>query len=127
MTIALLNFRELQLNQRTPVYLQIALHVKRRILLRTALSGDRLPSRRDVAMQLEVNPNTVQKAFKLMEDEGYVKTSSTLGSVVYVDDEVYARIEAELTRELVAEFIQNAKEIRLPFKRVVDLISELWE
>lgn len=125
--MALLNFRELQLNQKTPVYLQIALHVKRRILLRTASSGDRLPSRREVAMQLEVNPNTVQKAFKLMEDEGYVKTSSTLGSVVYVDDGVYARIEAELTRELVDEFIRSAKEIRLPFKQVVDLISEMWE
>ncbi|MFD0673554.1 GntR family transcriptional regulator [Cohnella sp. GCM10027633] len=123
----MLNFRELQLNQKTPVYLQIALYVKRRILLRTASSGDRLPSRREVAMQLEVNPNTVQKAFKLMEDEGYVKTSSTLGSVVYVDDEVYGRIEAELTRELVGEFISSAKEIRLPFKKVVDLISEMWE
>lgn len=123
----MLNFHELQLHTKTPVYQQIALYVKRKILLRETFSGDRLPSRREIALRLEVNPNTVQKAFKLMEDEGYVRTSSTQGSEIYVDDELYGRIEGELTRELVASFISSAKEIRLPFKKVVELISELWE
>ena len=49
--------------------------------LKNAVTGQKLPSRREVAAQLQVNPNTVQKAFKLMEDEGYVRTSSTSGSV----------------------------------------------
>lgn len=123
----MLNFHELQLHTKAPVYVQIALYVKRKILLRETFSGDRLPSRREIAMQLEVNPNTVQKAFKLMEDEGYVRTSSTQGSEIHVDDDAYARIESELTRELVSAFIVSAKEIRLPFKQVVDLISELWD
>ncbi|MFB9275415.1 GntR family transcriptional regulator [Cohnella cellulosilytica] len=123
----MLNFYELKLNNKDPVYLQAALFVKRQILLRKAVSGDKLPSRREVAAQLSINPNTVQKAFKLMEDEGFVRTSSTLGSVVYVDDAVFRRIEEELTRELVREFVESAKEIHLPFKMVVELISEQWE
>ena len=123
----MLNFYELKLNNKDPVYLQAALFVKRQILLRKAVSGDKLPSRREVAAQLSINPNTVQKAFKLMEDEGFVRTSSTLGSVVYVDDAVFRRIEEELTRELVREFVESAKEIHLSFKTVVELISEQWE
>lgn len=123
----LLNFYDLKLNNREPVYQQAAQYVKRQILLRNAASGDRLPSRREVAAQLNINPNTVQKAFKLMEDEGFVRTSSTLGSVIYVDDEVFRRIEAELTRELVKEFVDSAKEIQLSFKSVVELISEYWD
>lgn len=122
-----LNFYELKLNTREPVYLQAALYVKRKILLKNAVSGDKLPSRREIAAQLNINPNTVQKAFKLMEDEGYVRTSSTQGSVIFVDDAILGRIEAELTHELVKEFIGSAKDIHLSFKQVVELISELWE
>nr|WP_255654689.1 GntR family transcriptional regulator [Cohnella sp. REN36] len=122
-----MNFYELKLNNREPVYLQAALYVKRQILLRKAVSGDKLPSRREIAAQLNINPNTVQKAFKLMEDEGYVRTSSTLGSVIYVDDDILKRIETELTRELVQSFVESAKDIQLSFKTVVELISEYWE
>ncbi len=127
MISGVLNFYELKLNNKDPVYLQAALFVKRQILLRKAVSGDKLPSRREVAAQLSINPNTVQKAFKLMEDEGFVRTSSTLGSVIYVDDAVFRRIEEELTRELVRSFVESAKEIHLSFKTVVELISEHWE
>ncbi|MBB6672973.1 GntR family transcriptional regulator [Cohnella nanjingensis] len=123
----MLNFYDLKLNNREPVYLQAVLYVKRQILLRKALSGDKLPSRREIASQLNINPNTVQKAFKLMEDEGFIRTSSTLGSVVYVDDAILGRIEAELTRELVKSFVESAKEIQLSFKTVVELISEHWD
>ncbi|MGZ9583120.1 GntR family transcriptional regulator [Paenibacillus marinisediminis] len=124
--VDVLNFYELKLNNKDPVYLQIVMHVKRQILLRKAESGDKLPSRREVAAQLSINPNTVQKAFKLMEDEGFVRTSSTLGSVIDVDEALFDRLEAELTKEMVTEFIQSAKEINLSFKKVVDLISEHW-
>lgn len=122
-----LNFYELKLNNRDPVYIQAALFVKRQIWLRRAISGDKLPSRREVAAQLSINPNTVQKAFKLMEDDGYVRTSSTLGSVLFVDEEILARIEAELTRELVKPFVDSAKEIQLSFESVVELIRDYWE
>jgi len=122
-----LNFYELKLNHKDPVYLQAVLYVKRQILLRRAVSGDKLPSRREIAAQLSINPNTVQKAFKLMEDEGFVRTSSTLGSVIYVDETIMGRIEEELTRDLVKSFVESAKEINLSFKTVVEMISEHWE
>lgn len=97
--------------------MQAALYVKRKILLNQVESGEKLPSRREAAAQLNINPNTVQKAFKLMEDEGFVRTSSTLGSVIYVDEAIFNRIEKELTEELVKEFIGSAKEINLSFKK----------
>lgn len=109
------------------MYTQLAMHVKRKILLKHAVSGNKLPSRRDIAAQLGINPNTVQKAFKLMEDEGYVHTSGNQGSIIYVDANVLARIEDELTREIVREFITHAKAVNLSFKKVVDLISDMWE
>ncbi|MHA6482481.1 GntR family transcriptional regulator [Paenibacillus sp. strain BS8-2] len=123
----MISFNELALNDKEPVYVQIASYVKRRIILGHTSSGDRLPSRRDIAAQLNINPNTVQKAFKLMEDEGYVHTSGNQGSMIYTDAELLARLENELTQGLVLSFISSAKEINLSFKKVIDLISERWE
>ena len=53
-----------------PIYLQIIRHVKRAIAAGTVQAGDELPSRRVLSAQLGVNPNTVQKAYRLLEEEG---------------------------------------------------------
>ncbi|MDG5789066.1 GntR family transcriptional regulator [Evansella sp. AB-P1] len=123
----MLNFFELKLNNKDPVYIQIASYVKRKILLKEVENGYKLPSRREIAAQLQINPNTVQKAFKVMEEEGFVHTSGNQGSIVYIDENIFKRIEEELTRELVREFIHSAKDVNLSFKKVVELISEYWE
>lgn len=107
--------------------MQIAEYVKRQIILGHITSGERLPSRRDIAAALSVNPNTVQKAFKLMEDEGFVHTSGNQGSVIYTDANMLARLEEEMTQGLVLSFITSAKEMNLSFKKVIELISERWE
>ena len=117
----------IRLDGRGPVYLQMIRHIKTLILRKKLVDGDRLPSRREAAAVLEVNPNTVQKAYRLMEEEGFVRTDGNQGSVIYLNEALYARIEAELTRGLTAEFVAEAKAAGLTFKRVIDLISELWE
>ena len=123
----MLNFQDLKLNNRTPVYIQIAFYVKQQILLGKVSSGDPLPSRREIATQLNINPNTAQKAFKLMEDEGYVITYGNQGSVIYIDENVYSRIKTELTQNMVKDFISTAKAIGLSFKDVIDLVSKYWD
>ena len=123
----MLNFQDLKLNNRTPVYIQIAFYVKQQILLGKVSSGDPLPSRREIATQLNINPNTAQKAFKLMEDEGYVITNGNQGSVIYIDENVYSRIKTELTQNMLKDFISTAKAIGLSFKDVNELISKYWD
>ncbi|HOJ12720.1 MAG TPA: GntR family transcriptional regulator, partial [Clostridiales bacterium] len=123
----MLNFQNIKLNNRIPVYVQIALYVKQQILLGKVVSGDELPSRREIAAQLNINPNTAQKAFKLMEEEGYVLTNGNQGSIIYIDESVLSKIKTELTNEMVNEFISSAREINLSFKDVIDLISKFWD
>ncbi|HCS75161.1 MAG TPA: GntR family transcriptional regulator [Clostridiales bacterium] len=123
----MLDFSGLTLNNRDPVYVQIASYVKRKILAGHVESGDPLPSRREIAAKLNINPNTAQKAFKLMEEQGYVATLGNTGSIIYIDDTILANIESELTETLVIEFIRTAKDSNLSFKKVFDLISEMWD
>lgn len=119
-----MDFRDLVLDSRIPVYIQIAGFVKQQILLGKAVSEDPMPSRREIAAILDINPNTAQKAFKLMEDEGFVVTSKNLGSNLYIDDEIYLKIKTELTTDLAKDFIRSAKAAGLSFDDIIKLIHK---
>lgn len=123
----LIDFSKINFNNKEPVYIQIASFIKRQILLGNIQSGEELPSRRELAALLGINPNTVQKAYRMMEGEGYVVTVGNTGSVVFVDDKIHAAIENELTKGMVNDFVRSAKELNMPFKRIIDLISEVWD
>lgn len=123
----LIDFSKINFNNKEPVYIQMASFIKRQILLGNIQSGEELPSRRELAALLGINPNTVQKAYRMMEGEGYVVTVGNTGSVVFVDDKIHAAIENELTKGMVNDFVRSAKELNMPFKRIIDLISEVWD
>ena len=106
----MLDFRKLELNTTEPVYVQIVSFVKRQIFTGAAEKGESLPSRRELAAILKINPNTVQKAFRLMEEEKIIETPPHAVSVIHWDDTVFARLRRELTAGLVADFVAQAKE-----------------
>ena len=122
----MVSFSGLQFHDRAPVYQQIAEYLKRQILLGTVQDGDPMPSRRELAAQTGINPNTAQKAYRLMTEEGYIYTDGNNGSVVRLTPALRASIEEELTRGLVERFVAEAKQNRLSYKKVIALVSELW-
>ena len=69
-----------------PVYAQIVDQVKRAIAAGSLRDGDTLPSLRETALKLRINPLTVGKAYKLLEQEGLIETRHGLGSYVTSGD-----------------------------------------
>ncbi|TCK99719.1 GntR family transcriptional regulator [Natranaerovirga hydrolytica] len=122
-----IDFSNLKLNNKMPVYIQITQFVKKEILLNNLQSGDILPSRRELAATLEINPNTAQKAFRLMEKEGYVITSGNEGSKIHLTTDSLNNIENELTKEMVKTFILSAKDIHLEYPQVIRLLKDMWD
>ena len=120
-------FGDLKLNNKESVYLQIIRHVKRKILNQSVVSYTPLPSRRELAAFLSINPNTVQKSYKLMEEEGILRTISNVKSVVYVDEDIMERLQQEMIQESVDVFIANCKQCGLPFQKVIAMLSERWD
>ena len=116
-------FSDLKLNSKTSVYLQIIQHVKRKILNKSIIAYTPLPSRRELASLLSINPNTVQKSYKLMEEEGILRTISNVKSVVYVDEQIMERLQQEMIQETVGDFIANCRECGLPFTQWVAIPS----
>ena len=120
-------FSDLKLNSKTSVYLQIIQHVKRKILNKSIIAYTPLPSRRELASLLSINPNTVQKSYKLMEEEGILRTISNVKSVVYVDEQIMERLQQEMIQETVDDFIANCRECGLPFQKEVAILSTRWD
>ena len=65
-----------------PVYLQIIDQVKRDIALGRLAREERLPTVRQLARQLAINPNTIAKAFRQLEREGIIVTRAGAGAFV---------------------------------------------
>jgi len=85
------------------VYLQVIDQVKRDIALNRLVEGDRLPTVRELAIRLAVNPNTMAKAYKLLEQEGVIVTRAGAGAFV-------AAIESGLNKTVKKRIISEAME-----------------
>ncbi len=108
-----------------PVYLQISRAIKRSIALGSLRSGEQVPSVREVAEMLTVNPNTVAKAYQLLEREGIVLTRKGIGT--FVADGDVSITESE-RRKAVSEKLDlalvEAEHLRLPRAELEELIQE---
>lgn len=67
------------------IYLQIADHFYENILLKKWNPGDRIPSVREMAVNIEVNPNTVMRTFNYLQDKGIIYNKRGIGYFVSAD------------------------------------------
>jgi GntR family transcriptional regulator len=75
-----MQFRETQ-----SIYLQIADYVCEKILLKEWPPGDRIPSVRELAVQLEVNPNTIMRTYEFLQQENIIFNQRGIGFFAAVD------------------------------------------
>ncbi|RHO31515.1 GntR family transcriptional regulator [Amedibacterium intestinale] len=122
----MVSFKEIQFNKKEAVYPQLVAYVKKQILIGSVENNEELPSRRELALSLAINPNTVQKAYKILEDEGIIRTISNVKSVICVNDEIKETIQKEYIQKHLKGFIEECKSVHLSFQEVVSLLSEYW-
>lgn len=110
-----------------PIYLQIILFVKRGIIAGVIADGDELPSRRVLSALLGVNPNTVQKAYRMLEEEGLIQSHSGAKSYVVLNSAVKERIRSELLESDAKSVIHSLRQMGLTKEDAVALIEKYWE
>ena len=110
-----------------PIYAQIVRFVKGAVAAGTVADGEELPSRRVLSALLGVNPNTIQKAYRLLEEEGLIRSHPGAKSYVSAPPERAAAIRGEL---LAAEARRAAEALRrmgLDRGAALELIGRLWD
>ena len=117
----------MQFNTRTPVYLQVVDYFKKKMALGELRAGDEMPSRRELANDLKINPNTVQKAFKEMEDQQLITTERNRPSRVTTDDVILKHIRSEIVDDAVAVFVEAIQELDVSVDELVEKIKRQYK
>ena len=112
----MLAFDSFRMEEGVPIYLQIMRFVERSIAAGTARDQEELPSRRTLSAMLGVNPNTVQKAYRLLEEEGLMESRSGAKSVL-----------TKLLEGEIAVLVVALKETGSSKEEALELVARLWD
>lgn len=100
-----------EFNPTQPIYWQLVQRICRQIVRRQLQPGEKLPSVREMAVKMGVNPNTVQRAYTELERLAIVVTKRGLGTFVTEDQGKLKEIRAELKQNLIASFVKDMQEM----------------
>ncbi|WEV44508.1 GntR family transcriptional regulator [Lactobacillus sp. ESL0684] len=107
-----------------PIYLQIKQYLYRQIIIGKLKPGARIPSVRNLALQLTVNVNTVQRALQQMNDEGILYTKRGEGNFVTEDTELLAQTEQNLLNAELKKFVQNMNELGVADEQIGSILAK---
>ena len=111
-----------------PVYQQIIDQVKRDIALGRLIKDQKLPTVRQLAAQLAINPNTIAKAYRQLEQEGIIVTKPGAGAfVANLDSNLSATVRKKLVCEQLELTIVDAVHMQIEKKSLLGWFTERIE
>ena len=110
-----------------PIYLQIMDEIRRALVLGTLKREDPLPSIRQLASELRVNPNTVAQAYTELEREGVVYVQRGLGTFVSPDVQPGLEERQALALDVAKRALLDAHRNGLDAEELLDAIREVAE
>jgi GntR family transcriptional regulator len=109
-----------------PVFRQIIDQVQAGIATGTLRYGDQLPTVRQVAVDLEINPNTVLRAYREMEIRGIVDTQQGMGTFIASRKIEQSKAERERAlSQLVSEFVSRAGAGGFTLQELIDALRDV--
>ena len=103
----------IQVNYRDakPIYEQIVEGVRRLVVTEVIRPDEKLPSVRELASKLAINPNTIKKAYQKLETEGYIYTVEGEGTFVAVLDKADEQTKKIRNEDLMDRFDEIVEEL----------------
>lgn len=123
----MISFDSFVLEDNVPIYLQIVGYIKRGIVAGTIADGAEMPSRRMLSALLGVNPNTVQKSYAMLEEEGLIRSRSGAKSYVVADDRAIRRLRGEILGLSLRTVIDAMKQMGMSLEDAQTALADHWE
>lgn len=108
-----------------PIYIQLVEMIRIAIVSGKFKKGQKLPSVRELALIMKVNPNTMQKALVELEEEKLIYTERTNGKYVTEDEKLIEKIKKQLAQEKVNNYLNSMKNIGISYELAVKYLQEL--
>jgi len=115
---------DLEFDDNMPIYLQIMDHIKMDIVTKKLTANDKLPSVREMAMNLKVNPNTLQRAYQELERLGIVYTQRGMGTFVGEGENMVDDLKQEMAKEVIDSFILRMKRLGFTEQEIIGSIYQ---
>ena len=113
----------LKFNNESPIYLQLYQKLALDIVTGKYISGEKIPSVRELSSMFKVNPNTVQKALSELEDVELIYTERTNGKFVTENKKIIEDYLESLAKEKTIIYINDMKDLGYSLKEIIDMIG----
>ncbi len=110
-----------------PIYLQIISYIKQKIIAGEIENDDVMPSRRILSATIGVNPNTIQKSYKILEEEGIILSQTGAKSVITINEKKVSSIREEMIGNILIESLKKLKDMGFDKKDLLSLLEKYWE
>lgn len=110
-----------------PIYTQLLEQIQKKIITEQYMSGDRLPSVRDLAAEAAVNPNTMQRALTELERIGLIYSNRTVGRMITDDKQKIMEIKEEIAATTINEFLENMKSLGYGYDEILAITTKYLE
>ena len=122
----MISFEEFIIEDSGPVYLQIIRYIKQGIASGAIANQEEIPSRRALSALLGVNPNTIQKAYHTLEEEGIIISRPGAKSYTKVDEQTVERIRREQLHGDTVAWIKAMKQVGMAKEEALSLAEAVW-
>ena len=117
---------KLDYRSRTPIYRQLEDSIIEMILLGVYQKGTQLPSVRSLAVELGINPNTIQKAYQELESQGIICSVTGNGSFVQGWEEAHRHLRRKALEALTAA-VRDARLAGVPREEIEHLVEQEYQ
>ncbi|MBF0708925.1 MULTISPECIES: GntR family transcriptional regulator [Bacillales] len=115
---------ELDFRSRKPIYEQLVDRLKQLIIKDVMKDDEKLPSVRELAHQLTINPNTIQKAYRELESQGYIYSVKGKGSFVNPSKKLESE-ELKNVRDQLKKLLAEAIYLGMTVEEIESLLTEI--
>ena len=123
----MVSFDDFKATDGSPLYVQILRHIRQGIAAGTILDGDALPSRRVLSATLGINPNTVQRAYRELEEDGLVSSHSGAKSCMVLPAAAVERVRRELVESEIKTMARTLRAAGVSKDEAKELLERFWE
>ncbi len=113
-------------NPSAPIWLQLVEEFSRRIAVGDWEPGQKIAGVRELAGEVGVNPNTVQRSLSELEREGLCRSERTAGRFVTTDTALLTQLRRRLALGVVDDFVHRARGFQITYEDAQALVSERW-
>lgn len=118
------NILIMEFNNNIPIYIQIIDNIKQDIVVGKLQAGQKMPSVRELAGILKVNPNTIQRVYQELDREKITFTKRGMGTYVTEEEKTISSLKEEISKKIILDFVEGMNKLGFSNKELISTLKE---